>query len=267
MAASFCQKVKTFSNPVLTVSQPGCLLRVSFNHLIWGCLTCFFNCIYVCVCWVVILAHVLPCCTWLLTVWLDGSLWRAALFVLLPALTDSFFRCFSVSSNPFFPPVLLLLTVFASPPACFVHAVPCAQTRALLRNAGLASASTNKRTGAVPAGGYQTSTNSIILHTWHSRSPLLHSNHHATSASSPSDGFSVMQTILEGRVSLKGSSDPNLINFIRYYHFSFLLSLVLLPSSELWGALPSVNAWKSRSFACCLSLTFSSTHGHIIAMK
>ncbi|KAF0038440.1 hypothetical protein F2P81_008924 [Scophthalmus maximus] len=43
------------------------------------------------------------------------------------------------------------------------------QTRALLRNAGLASASTNKRTGAVLAGVYQTS---MPIH-FHSTMPLL----------------------------------------------------------------------------------------------
>lgn len=161
------------------------------------------------------------------------------MFVLFPALTDFFSCCFSVFSNPYFPPVLLLLTVFASPPACFVHAVPCAQTRALLRNAGLASASTNKRTGAVPAGGYQTSTNSIVLRMLSPNIVSHLSSILTISASPPSDGFSVMQTILEGRFSPKGSSDPNLITFIRYYHFSFLQSppppvllLVLLPSSE-----------------------------------
>lgn len=37
----------------------------------------------------------------------------------------------------------------------FLHAARWAQTRALLRNAGLALASTNKRTGAAPAGGYR----------------------------------------------------------------------------------------------------------------
>uniref|UniRef100_A0A8P4KRL0 Transcription factor 7 n=1 Tax=Dicentrarchus labrax TaxID=13489 RepID=A0A8P4KRL0_DICLA len=57
----------------------------------------------------------------------------------------------SSPSNPFFPLFLLLLSVLAFPPPCFVHAVHCAQTRALLRNAGLASASTNKRTGVVLA--------------------------------------------------------------------------------------------------------------------
>lgn len=37
----------------------------------------------------------------------------------------------------------------------FVHAPVYAQTQALLRNAGLASASTNKPTGAAPAGVYR----------------------------------------------------------------------------------------------------------------
>lgn len=87
-----------------------------------------------------------------------------------PALTSScvsFFLSFFVSPplTPFFSsssaPLCFSFFFFsflAFPPSCFVHAVHCAQTRALLRNAGLASASTNKRTGAVPAGGYRTST-------------------------------------------------------------------------------------------------------------
>lgn len=115
---------------------------------------------------------VLPCCE-LLTVWLDGSVSTnspvdassCSSSVELPppswlhSLTFFFlFSCFLCSSL-----VLFVFFFNAFPPARFVHAARCAQTRALLRNAGLALASTNKRTGAAPAGGYQNihPTNSI----------------------------------------------------------------------------------------------------------
>lgn len=61
-----------------------------------------------------------------------------------------------------FPSPHFFLFFFSFPPVCVVHALHCAQTRAPLRNAGLASASANKRTGVVPAGGYQAATTTTI---------------------------------------------------------------------------------------------------------
>lgn len=108
-------------------------------------------------------------CNRLLTVWLDCFLWIDSTVDAFSSFHDEF----SILVSP-----LLLLGLLPSnlllllPPSlslslrvvwlpCFVHAVHCAQTRALLRNAELALASTNKRTGAVPAGVYPTSTPSI----------------------------------------------------------------------------------------------------------
>lgn len=89
----------------------------------------------------------------------------------------------TLHSSLFITFIFLMLLLFFLSFVCACCAL-CAQTRALLRNAGLASASTNKPTGAVLAGVYPTF---IHLHPAgmlpsHKTSPIpLPSNHLLTS--------------------------------------------------------------------------------------
>lgn len=90
-------------------------------------------------------------CCGLLTVRLDASSSSSSSSTAPPPSGLTLFYLLFLCSS-LFSFFFLLLS-----PCCvfFLHAARWAQTRALLRNAGLALASTNKRTGAAPAGGYR----------------------------------------------------------------------------------------------------------------
>lgn len=107
-----------------------------------------------------------------------------------------------------------------------MHAAHCAQTRALLRNAGLASASTNKRTGAVLAGVYQASTPPNSIEPLRSQN-LLSSN--CTSSVTNNACVSVKQRKSTGaqRGHLYIRNEPCGYSTLRIYYTTFSLHTFL----------------------------------------